>query len=228
VGKAIWTTSAVIALAAVVAIGSGSAGAKAPTFDPTNFVRRVDNPWFPLRVGTIMRYRGEKDGKPGTEIVKVTGKKKTILGIRVTVVHDRVFLDGAGLVEDTFDWYAQDRQGNVWYLGEDTKELDHGRVVSREGGWQAGVKGARPGINMPAHPRVGQSFRQEYWKGHAEDHFEIVSIRGNRLTTKEWTPLEPGVRDRKVYRRGIGSLLEETVKGGNERFALVSISRPRR
>jgi hypothetical protein len=206
----------------MAALGAG------PALDPGNFVRRVDNPWFPLVSGTTFRYRGEKDGEPGKQVTTVTDKRKTVLGIRATVVHDRVFLDGKGLAEDTFDWYAQDKQGSVWYLGEATKELENGRVVSREGSWQAGVKGAKPGIVMPAHPRAGQSFRQEYWKGHAEDHFAIVSIRAGVLTTKEWTPLEPGVRDRKVYRRGVGQVREETVKGGNERFALVSVTRPRR
>jgi hypothetical protein len=223
-GRAIAATLA----AAVMAASAGPAGAGQPTFDPGNFVKRVDNPWFPLKVGTTWRYRGEKDGKAGTEVMTVTAKMRTVAGVRVTVVHDRVFTDGAGLTEDTFDWYAQDKQGNVWYLGEATKELDHGRVTSREGSWETGVKGARAGIVMPGHPRVGQRGLMEYWKNHAEDHFQITSIHGNMLTTKEWSPLEPGVRDRKVYRRGTGQVSEETVKGGNERFALVSVTRPRK
>jgi hypothetical protein len=212
----------------VIAVAGGAADAAQPTFDPGNFVKRVDNPWFPLKAGTTWRYRGEKDGRAGTEVMSVTTKKKTVAGVRVTVVHDRVFTSGEGLTEDTMDWYAQDKQGNVWYLGEATKELDHGRVTTREGSWQTGVKGARAGVVMPAHPRVGQRGLMEYWKGHAEDHFQVTSIHGNTLTTKEWSPLEPGVRDRKVYKRGTGQVSEETVKGGNERFALVSISRPRR
>ena len=220
--RAIGATLALIMIAAV------PAGAGEPKFDPGNFVKRVDNPWFPLKPGTTWRYRGEKDGKAGTQVTVVTSKTKTVLGVRATVVHDRVFTDGEGLTEDTFDWYAQDKQGNVWYVGEDTKELDHGRVTSREGSWEAGVKGARAGIVMPGHPRVGDRGLMEYWKGHAEDHFQITSIRGNRMSTKEWTPLEPRVRDRKTYRRGTGEISEETVKGGNERFTLVSVSRPRK
>ena len=212
-------------VALAFALAAGPADAGNPTFDPDNFVKRVDNPWFPLRVGTTFRYRGEKDGKAGKEVMTVTSKTKTILGVHATVVHDRVFTEGEGLTEDTLDWYGQDRQGNVWYLGEATKELKRGRVVTREGSWEAGVKGARAGIVMTAHPRVGQRALMEYWKGHAEDHFQITSIRGRTLTTKEWTPLEPGVRDRKVYRRGTGQVSEETVKGGNERFTLVSVSR---
>jgi hypothetical protein len=224
VSRAIATAMA----AALVAAVAGAAGAAQPTFDPSKFVRHVDNPWFPLKAGTTWRYHGEKDGHAGTQVTTVTAKAKTILGIKATVVHDRVFTKGEGLTEDTFDWYAQDKQGNVWYLGEDTKELDHGRVTTREGSWQAGVKGARAGVVMPSRPRVGERGLMEYWKGHAEDHFQVTSIRGNTMTTKEWTPLEPGVRDRKVYRRGTGEIGEETVKGGNERFTLVSVSRPRK
>src|SRR4051794_13991594 len=189
---------------------------------PADFAPRVDNPWFPLTPGTTLRYRGQQDGKPGTDVFAITRKHKTILGIRATVVHDRIFLDGEGLAEDTLDWYAQDKHGTVWYLGEATKELDHGKVVSREGSWQAGVKGAKAGVFMPAHPRVGQTFRQEYFKGQAEDHVQIVTLRGNRMKAKEWTPLEPGVRDRKIYERGVGTVIEETVRGGSERWALVS------
>jgi hypothetical protein len=105
-------------------------------------------------------------------------------------------------------------------------------VTSREGSWQAGVHGARAGIVMPARPRVGQSFRQEYLAGHAEDHFLVLSVAASvhvpytssrrALLTKEWTPLEPGVIDHKVYLRGIGMVKEETVKGGDERGELVS------
>src|SRR5205814_656697 len=136
----------------------------------------------------------------------------------------------------TTDWYAQDRAGNVWYFGEATAELDaHGRVTSTEGSWRAGVNGARAGLFMPAHPRVGQRFRQEYFKGHAEDHFAVLSLAAtartpaassrHALLTKEWTPLEPGVLDHKLYVRGIGLVKEQSVKGGNERAELVAIRR---
>ena len=168
-----------------------------------------------------MRYRGEADGRRGIDLFRVTHRTKRILGVAATVVHDQVILGGR-VVEDTLDYYAQDARGNVWYLGEDTKELDrHGQVRSRSGTWRAGVHGARAGIFMPAHPRVGQSFRQEYYKGEAEDHFRIAVLDGPRMRTTEWTPLEPGVRDAKYYVRGVGTVLEKTVKGGNERWQLV-------
>jgi hypothetical protein len=167
----------------------------------------------------------------------VTHRTKQILGVTNTVVEDKLYLDGK-LGETTLDWYSQDRQGNVWYFGEDTKELDrHGKVTSTEGSWQAGVNGARPGILMPAGPSVGASYRQEYYKGHAEDHFRILDLSapvtvpyrafGNALLTKEWTPLEPGGFDRKYYVRGIGQVKEATAKGPQEALALVSIARGR-
>jgi hypothetical protein len=109
---------------------------------------------------------------------------------------------------------------------EDTAELDaHGRVTSREGSWQAGVGGARAGIFMPAHPRVGQRGLQEYLKGHAEDHFQVLSLSAHRLLTKEWTPLEPGVIDHKLYARGVGTVREETVQGGSELNVLRPVTR---
>jgi hypothetical protein len=220
--------------------GSGSAATAERTPSASNinradFVRAVDNPWFPLRPGSVYRYRGVKDGKPSTDVLKVTHRTKTILGVTTTAVSDRLYERGK-LEEVTTDWYAQDRQGNVWYFGEDTKELDsHGHVKSTEGSWQAGVDGAEQGVYMRARPRVGQRGRQEYYKGHAEDHFQVIRVHAsvkvpyrsfrNALETKEWTPLEPGVIDTKYYVRGVGTVLEQTVKGGNERNVLVSFKR---
>lgn len=201
----------------------------------TTFSARVDNPWFPLRTGTTLIYRGVKDGKPSRDVVRVTGRTKTIDGAPCAVINDRLYLEGR-LAERTSDWYTQDAQGNVWYYGEDTAELDrNGRVTSTEGTWQAGRNGAVPGIFMPAHPRIGEAHRQEYLKGHAEDHFRVLSLRATvrvrgaashrALLTEETTPLERGVVDHKFYVRGIGTVLEQTVKGGDERNALVSVSR---
>jgi hypothetical protein len=197
----------------------------APAAPARNFVRTVDNPWFPLKTGSVWRYRGVKDGKPSTDVVKVTGATKTIRGVTTTAVSDRLYLSGK-LEERTTDWYAQDAAGNVWYFGEDTAELDrHGHVKSREGSWQAGVNGAKAGIFMPAHPHPGQTGRQEFLKGHAEDHFRVLKRTRTTLLTEEWTPLEPGVLDHKHYRRGVGTVLEVTVRGGVERNKLVSFTR---
>jgi hypothetical protein len=213
---------------------AASAATAAPSrFGPDS--ARVTNPWFPLKPGTMLVYRGVKDGKPARDVVIVRRAVATIDGVRCADVSDRLYLAGR-LAERTTDWYAQDRDGNVWYFGEATAELDRaGKVVSREGSWQAGVAGALPGILMPAHPRVGQTGRQEYLKGHAEDHFGVVSLAAavrvpfgafrGALLTKEWTPLEPGVLDHKLYVRGIGTVRELTVRGGDERNVLVSFRR---
>lgn len=199
------------------------------------FVTRVDNPWFPLRPGTRYLYRGIKDGQPSRDVVTVTARTRPIQGVRCTVVRDRLFLRGR-LEERTQDWYAQDRAGNVWYFGEATAELNRdGSVRSTEGSWQSGVDGARAGIFMPAHPHPGQSGLQEFYEGHAEDHFRVLSRAAHvhtpgassraALLTREWTPLEPGVIDHKLYVRGVGTVLEQTVKGGDERNRLVWVRR---
>src|SRR5215471_9217732 len=200
---------------------------------PSSFSARVDNPWFPLRPGTHYLYTGVKDGRRSRDIVIVTHRTKTIQGVPCVAVNDRLYLRGH-LAERTTDWYSQDSRGNVWYFGEATAELDaHGRVTSTEGTWTAGVDGGRAGIYMPGRPRVGRSGQQEYLKGHAEDHFEVIGLfrtvappgKPNTLLTKEWTPLEPGVVDHKMYVRGIGTVLEQTQKGGNERNELVAVTR---
>ena len=193
---------------------------------PSRFSARVVNPWFPLRHGMRWTYRGVKDGKPSRDVVVVSRHGATIDGIPCVAVLDRLYLRGR-LEERTTDWYSQDAQGNVWYLGEDTAELDvHGRVTTTEGTWRAGVDGAVAGIYMPAHPRVGQTGRQEYYRGHAEDRFRVIARFGsNAVLTQETTRLEPGVVDHKLYVRGVGTVLEQTVRGGDERNELVTMTR---
>jgi hypothetical protein len=216
------------AVCAFVTAGAGAA-------PPRTFGSRIDNPWLPFRPGTTYVYRGVKDGTPARDVVRVTRRKTVVDGVRCTAVDDRLFVRGR-LAERTTDWYAQDTTGNVWYFGEATAELDRsGRVTSTEGSWRAGRNSARAGIVMPAHARVGQTFRQEYYKGHAEDHFRILSLAATvrvpyaasrrALLTKEWTPLEPAMIDHKLYVRGIGLVKEQTVKGGNEGFELTALHR---
>src|SRR5262249_16649803 len=227
-------TSFIAGLAAALCILVVTAGAEASTrkVDPANFVRHVTNPWFPLKPGTVYTYRGTKDGKPSRDVVTVTRQTEVIEGVRTTGVGDRLYLSGR-LEERTSDWYAQDKQGNVWYFGEATAVLDRsGRVTSREGSWRSGVDGAKAGIYMPAHPRIGQSGLQEFYKGHAEDHFQVLSLSASvrvpavssnkALLTKEWTPLEPSVLDHKWYVRGIGMVKEASVKGPRELGVLVA------
>jgi hypothetical protein len=199
----------------------------------SSFSARVDNPWFPLLPGTRYVYAGVKDEKRSRDVMVVTHAVRTIDGVSCITVNDRLYLRGR-LEERTTDWYSQAADGSVWYFGERTAELDaHGHVTSTEGTWTAGVAGAQPGVYMPAQPRVGQSGRQEFSKGHAEDHFKVigrfntVSPRGaaNTVLTSETTPLEPGTVDHKLYVRGIGTVLEQTEHGPNERNELVSVTR---
>ena len=212
-----------LGIAAAVAALTSTGGAYSP---------HVTNPWFPLTPGTEFVYTGTKDGKPTRDVVRVTRQTITIAGARCVVVRDLLYEAGK-LEERTSDYYTQDRAGNVWYFGEDTAELDaSGKVTSREGTWRAGRAGAKPGVYRPAHPRVGQTGRQEYLKGQAEDHFRVVSLNAtvrvpfvssrSALETREWTPLEPGTLDQKIYVHGIGTVKEASLKGPMERNVLVA------
>lgn len=219
---------------AFVPAGKGEAGTVTPPLPPaSSFSARVDNQWFPLKPGTRYVYTGVKDGKPSRDVVRVTHRTRTIRGVPCVAVEDLLYVRGK-LGERTTDWYSQDSRGNVWYFGEKTAELDaQGKVTSTEGTWMTGVAGATPGIYMPAHPRIGSTGRQEFYKGHAEDHFEVIGLfrtpavpgTTNALLTKEWTPLEPGTIDHKFYVRGIGTVFEQTQKGGNERNELIAVTR---
>ena len=226
----LWTSPVVAALLFVTTTQADPKSA-IPTFDPAKFHGApVTNSFFPLRAGATWSYRAQTANGVETTDTEVTFDSKTILGsIAATVVHDVVKLDG-GVIEDTHDWYAQDDDGTVWYLGEDTKEYDgHGNFLSSEGSWESGVAGAEPGIQMLAHPEKGLSYRQEYLAGVAEDEARVTDLAGfatvpagtysGLLVTLEWTHLEPGARGTKSYAPGIGLVLEEEKK---ERVELVS------
>jgi hypothetical protein len=149
-------------------------------------------------------------------------------------VHDVVTEDGE-LVEDTYDWYAQDAEGNVWYLGEATKEYENGKVKTTEGSWQAGVGGAQPGVLVPARPEPGMTYRQEYLEGEAEDAGEVLSVDEKAtvpfgsldqvLMTKDYTPLDPDLLEHKFYARGVGPVLALTIAGGADREELLRFER---
>jgi hypothetical protein len=204
---------------------------------PAHFVRHVDNPWFPLHPGTVLVYRGTKDGETTRETVRVLRRRCRIEGVRCTAVRDLVFV-ARRLEERTTDFYAQDDRGTVWYFGEATAELDaNGHVTSTEGSWRSGVHGARAGILMPAHPRVGRSFQQEFLRGHAEDRFTITSrhahvatpfVTSSRaLRTREFTRLEPGIFDSKLYVYGVGNVVERSLTGPSESLELLEVIPPR-
>jgi hypothetical protein len=223
------TLGLVLALAA----GTGASAQSAATaLHPARFTTEIDNEWFPLVPGATYVYTGVEGGAKARDVVSVSRATAVIAGVRCRVVHDRLYRRGR-LAERTNDWYAQDSAGNVWYFGEATAELDRkGRVTSTEGTWTAGVDGAKPGILMLAHPVVGRSYRQEFYKGQAEDYARVIAVLRSPLAggaqtvlTEEWTPLEPGVLDHKLYARGIGNVVERTVKGGNDTLELTSITR---
>ena len=216
-------------------IDPGDGGDYAPDIDPADFVAVIDNPYFPMLVGSQWVYEGEADGEVERVEIVVTDEPKTVMGIAATVVRDSVYVDDE-LVEDTYDWFAQDSEGNVWYLGEDSTDYENGEPVSTEGSWEAGVDGALPGIVMPAEPAVGDAFRQEYYVGEAEDMFEIIEVGGSVevpagsfdevVTTSDWNPLEPEVIEEKQYAPGVGKIREEKVAGGAEVSELVEFTPP--
>jgi hypothetical protein len=211
-------------------------GRYSPTIDPSNFVSKIDNPYFPLVPGTAFHYKGvAENGKtPQTDDMAVTHQTKVILGVRCTVVRDTVSSRGKP-IERTFDWYAQDKHGNVWYMGEDTRELDHGKFVKASDSWEAGVNGAQPGIIMPGNPQPGDSYRQEYYPRFALDQARVLGSGGrvtvpngsykDTLLTVETAPkLDPGVAERKWYVAGVGDIKEHTVSGNHEEIVLVSVT----
>jgi hypothetical protein len=215
---------------AVPVIDPGDGGDYHPNVDPAHFVDMIDNPYLPYVPGATWVYEGNEDGETERTEVTVTPQRKEIMGISATVVRDIVSVDGE-VIEDTYDWFAQDRDGNVWYLGEDSREYENGQVVSTAGSWEAGVDGAVPGIVMQAQPGVGQAYRQEYDVGDAEDLAEVVELGaresvpfgdfGQLLVVEEWNPLEPDVVEEKYYAPGVGMILEVVTRGGEGRVELV-------
>jgi hypothetical protein len=201
--------------------------------NPQDFSTTIDNPFFPLVPNTTYVYVGTKEGSAERDEFQVTRRTKVIMAVRCREVHDQVYVDEV-LEEDTLDWFAQDNDGNVWYFGEDTKELDaNGNVISTEGSWQAGVNGAQPGIIMEADPLVGDTYQQEFSPGVAEDMATVLSLNQtvnvpfghftDCLKTEEFTPLEPGAVEYKFYAPGVGFIQSNAIRGGRERLELVTI-----
>jgi hypothetical protein len=248
------TFIATIGAAALAALGLGASGAisQSPpaagsdglpqggepvTLDPANFTPAIDNPYWPMRVGSRWVYR-EADTTGGQQrvVVTVTRRTKTVAGIEARVVRD-VATEHGKPVEVTEDWYAQDKTGNVWYLGENVRNYENGKLADRHGSFQAGVHGAQAGIVMPADPRPGLAYRQEYLKGEAEDRAAIVARGEDRvqvragffakdiLMTRELARTEPKTEEVKFYVRGIGEVLSVHTDGDGERSELVRYTR---
>jgi hypothetical protein len=256
VSRKIATSGTVLTLLAVAASGCGSSGggstsstsaapasasslapvhgAYSPSIDAANFGSVIDNRYWPLKPGTGYHYKGVRGTTPQSDDEIVTHQTKQILGIPCTVVRDTVSEHGTP-VERTFDYYAQDKQGNVWYMGERSLEKQHGRMVVASDSWLSGVKGGQPGIIMPGNPQPGDKYRQEYYPpGQALDEAHVVSTNGNVkvpygsykhvLVTSEFSPLEPQT-EQKYYVPGLGEAAERVVKGHHEEFQLVGFTR---
>src|SRR3989344_3425492 len=201
-----------------------------PRINPDDFSMSINNKYFTLIPKT--KYIYEKQTEEGLERIEVyvTQETKDILGVETRVVWDRVWLNDE-LIEDTKDWYAQDKDGNVWYFGEESKEIIDNKIKSYEGSWEAGINGAKPGIIMKANPKVNEFYRQEYYKGIAEDFGKVLSLKEtvvipygtftSCIKTQDYTPLEPQVKEYKYYCPEIGNVVLEVEE--EERVELVKI-----
>jgi hypothetical protein len=244
IASTVGVLAVVVALSAVAAAEKPGKASRLPqgsetvNLNPAHFTSKIDNPYWPMRPGSRWVYREtDPEGTKQRVVVTVTHKTRKIAnGITARVVHDVVTERGKP-VEVTDDWYAQDRAGNVWYLGEHTTEYENGKPTTTEGSFEAGVDGAQPGIIMPARPKVGRRYRQEYYKGHAEDKAQVLSRkeqvevpfghfrRGRVLMTRDLNPLKPKILEYKFFARGVGPVLAVGVSGGSDREELVSFRR---
>jgi len=225
-------------LALVTALGAhdrslAGKGEYDPEIRPGDFSTTIDNPYLPLTPGRTFHYRSQtKEGVETNDVTTTSDTKMTAIGVEARVVHDLVYLDGQK-TEETFDWYAQDKDGNVWYFGEDSRTFSGGVQTGTEGSWEAGVAGAKPGIIMEANPQKGDSYQQEFAPGVAEDMAKVSSTDefvtvpfksfDHCLETTEWTPIEPGAREHKFYAKNVGLVLELSPKGGGVRSELIGI-----
>jgi len=230
---AVFVVSGIIGAIGVVAADSSRSSGFEPVLSASHFVSVINNPYYPLPVGRVWVYKGVKDGQTQTDTVKVLARTKLVAeGIRARVVSD-VARHGTRVLEKTLDWYAQDKRGNVWYLGEDTTAYSASGKPDKSGSWEAGVDDAEPGLIMEAAPRIPDAYRQEYLPGRAEDTAWIVggqysvtvpygTVR-HVLISLEATRVEPGLYDKKVYAPGIGIVLERALTGPVEIARLVSL-----
>jgi len=211
-------------------------GADPVNLDPEDFSADITNRYWPMKPGTRWTYRSVEAAGPPQDIVIVvtSATKKLANGITARVVRDTARSKGQ-IIEDTLDWYAQDAQGNVWYMGEQTAEFEKGKIVSRAGSWEAGKDGAVPGIMLPAQPQVGQKYRQEYKKGEAEDNGEVLATNHlveveagsyeGALVTMDTSTIEPDVVEYKFYASKVGPVLALDISGGAAREALVKMDK---
>jgi hypothetical protein len=231
----------ILAAFALAGCGGGDAnrglpqGSEVSNLDPADFSTIIDNPYWPMRPGSTWIYREtDATGTKQRVVVTVTHRTKMIAnGIEARVVRDVVTEDGRP-VEITHDWYAQDKDGNVWYLGEAVRNFENGKLVDRAGSFEAGVDGAQPGIAMPADPEPGLAYRQEYYKDEAEDRAAVITVGEERvevpfgyfadqvLMTRDLAATEPRTQELKFYVPRVGPVLSVHTDGDGGRAALVS------
>lgn len=203
------------------------------TLDPTAFSTTIDNPYWPMTPGTRWTYQEKGPEGDLTAVVTITYDTREIAnGITARVVRDTVYR-GDEIIEDTFDWYAQDADGAIWYLGEDTAESENGVISSTQGSFEAGVDGALAGIAIPADPKPGMQYRQEFLQGVAEDNGAILALDelvevpagmyDNVLMTRDTIAIEPDVEELKFYAPGVGPVLTLGISGGSAREELIRI-----
>ena len=195
-----------------------------PVIDPANFVSEITNPYFPLKPGTVFNFEGTRDGVARRDQMTVTSETKVIMGVTTVVVRDVSSTD-TEIVEKTVDWYAQDKNGDVWYFGEDTAEYSNGKVTTTDGTWMAGVDGALPGYIMKATPKVDEGYRQEYRPGVAEDYAKVVKIDAtaggpsgkytNVVVTEDTDLLDKAKFEHKYFAPGIGNIGSDGMVGGH-------------
>jgi hypothetical protein len=219
---------------AILASAGRNEARYAPRIDAATFSATITNPYLPLHPGNRWIYEGRSDEGVERKVVEVTDEVRTVMGVPCVVVKDTVTLDGQ-LHEDTTDWFAQDAAGTVWNFGEATRKRGDDGQFTPAGSWEAGVNGALPGVVMPADPRPGAPYRQEYLPGEAEDMARILAVDGSLrvpygsyvqvVVTRDWSPLDPGVAEHKHYAPGIGLIREEAVEGESYRIDLTLMSR---
>ncbi len=223
---------AIAAALLLAALSAGPAHAYDPVINPADFSAVIDHPFFAMPDARKTYYRGQTDEGLETGEILVTGATRKFMGVKTLVIRDRVYLDGV-LKEEALDYIAQHKNGTVWYFGEDVDNYENGVLVDHHGTWHAGVNGAKPGKLMLANPKVGQVYREEYYPGKAEDMAKVLSVTEtvntpfgfftNCLKTENWTPLEPGIKEHKVYCAQAGGMVKETNLSNNEKYILTRI-----
>jgi hypothetical protein len=236
--KKITIVAFIFALAFVALLSSGKTSLAAenynPQINPADFSTTINNPYFTLTPGTTFIYQNNTEDGIETNKMVVTNLTREVMGVKTLVVWDRVWLNN-NLIEETYDWYAQDKMGNVWYFGEESREYENSKVKSTHGSWETGIDGAKPGIIMKASPQVGDSYRQEYYQGEAEDMSDILALNEsvttpygsfkNCLKTKDWTPLEPDKIENKYFCSDIGQMTVAISLATSEKDELVDVQK---